>query len=115
MTREEEAGQNTDKEIWRERPDDYYSDSIHVTQTGGIGINVGGTVFVRPVREWHGVMRRLDEADKVIEQLREALEPFLDHDCENPARCRMMRSLNQGAVLCRICEAQAALAAGKES
>jgi len=56
-----------------------------------------------------------DEADRVIGQLREALEPFLDHDCENPARCRMMRSLNQGAVLCRICEAQAAPRGGKEA
>ena len=54
------------------------------------------------------------EKDREITRLREALEPFLDHDCENPARCRMMRSLNQGAVLCRICEAQAALAAGRK-
>ena len=61
------------------------------------------------------LLKHADEADRVISRLREALEPFLDHDCENPARCRMMRQLNQGAVLCRICEAQAALAAGKES
>lgn len=29
---------NTDRELWRER-DDYYADSIHVTEGGGIGIN----------------------------------------------------------------------------
>jgi hypothetical protein len=28
---------NTDKEIWRERPADFYADSIHVTTQGGIG------------------------------------------------------------------------------
>lgn len=44
---------NTDKELWREIEDDYYSPSIHVTEHGGIGINVGGCVAVKPVREWH--------------------------------------------------------------
>jgi hypothetical protein len=44
---------NTDREIWRERAGDYYADSIHVTQSGGIGINCGGYVYVLPVREWH--------------------------------------------------------------
>src|SRR5688572_30820417 len=43
---------NTDRELWRER-DDYYADSIHVTEGGGIGINCGGTVIVKPLREWH--------------------------------------------------------------
>jgi hypothetical protein len=53
MRRENEACQNTDKEIWRERPDDYYADSIHVTIGGGIGLNCGGTVIVLPIRTWH--------------------------------------------------------------
>ena len=44
---------NTDREIYRERPDDYYADSIHVTEGGGIGINCGGMVYVKPLREWH--------------------------------------------------------------
>lgn len=44
---------NTDREIWREDPGDPYSPSIHVTADGMIGINVGGTVFVRDVRSWH--------------------------------------------------------------
>lgn len=47
------AAANTDKEIWREREGDYYADSIHLTETGGIGINCGGTVYVKPLREWH--------------------------------------------------------------
>lgn len=44
---------NTDRELWRERPGDYYADSIHVTADGNIGINCGGTVRVMPLREWH--------------------------------------------------------------
>ena len=44
---------NTDRELWRERPDDFYADSIHVTASGAIGINCGGTVLVLPLQEWH--------------------------------------------------------------
>jgi hypothetical protein len=50
---EHQASKNTDREIWREREDDYYADSIHVTEQGGIGINCGGYVITLPVREWH--------------------------------------------------------------
>ena len=49
----ENAAQNTDKEIYREDVGNYYSDSIHVTEHGGIGINCGGTVIVKTIREWH--------------------------------------------------------------
>lgn len=45
--------ENTDVELWRERRGDYYSDSMHVTQEGAIGINVGGLVFVKSLKEWH--------------------------------------------------------------
>lgn len=51
-SREQRAALNTDREIWRAK-DDYYSPSIHVTEGRGIGINVGGTVYVRPVEHWH--------------------------------------------------------------
>jgi hypothetical protein len=44
---------NTDKEIWSEKPGDYYADSIHVTEGGNIGINCGGHVIVAPVIKWH--------------------------------------------------------------
>jgi hypothetical protein len=44
---------NTDKEIWRENPDDYYSPSIHATQNGHIGISVGGRVIVLDIQTWH--------------------------------------------------------------
>lgn len=44
---------NTDRTIWQEVEGDYYAPSIHVTAGGGVGINVGGTVCVLPIREWH--------------------------------------------------------------
>lgn len=43
---------NTDHELWREREGDYYADSIHVTESGGIGINAGGLVVVKTLRAW---------------------------------------------------------------
>lgn len=49
----DEAKVNTDREIWCEREGDFYADSIHVTEGGGIGIDCGGYVIVMPVREWH--------------------------------------------------------------
>ena len=52
------TAKNTDRELYRE-PDtgggSYYSDSIHVTQSGGIGINCGGHVIVLPLRKWHAL------------------------------------------------------------
>jgi hypothetical protein len=50
------AKQNTDRELWRERPDDYYAASLHVTEGGGIGMNVGGHVIVKPIRDWHALV-----------------------------------------------------------
>jgi hypothetical protein len=58
---------NTDKEIWREVGGDYYSPSIHVTVNRQIGINVGGYVFVKDVREWHGLARKKDEEEGNVE------------------------------------------------
>lgn len=49
------CAENTDKELWREKDGDYYADSIHVTETGEIGINVGGIVIVKPLRAWHAL------------------------------------------------------------
>lgn len=49
----EQPVENTDTELWRERPDDYYAHSIHVTNEGSIGINVGGYVIVQPLEDWH--------------------------------------------------------------
>lgn len=46
------ACKNTDIELWREREGDYYCDSVHVTQSGGLGINHGGFVQVKSLAQW---------------------------------------------------------------
>lgn len=61
------ACQNTDREIWRKRPGDFYSPSIHVTENGNIGINFGGSVIVAPVERWHAWgQKSLAESDQCI-------------------------------------------------
>jgi hypothetical protein len=50
---DDSLAKNTDKEIWRERPGDYYSDAILVTEHGSIGINCGGNVICRTAKQWH--------------------------------------------------------------
>jgi hypothetical protein len=51
-----QACENTDRELWR-GPDegcgDYYADSIFITKEGTLGINCGGSVYVKSIREWH--------------------------------------------------------------
>ena len=44
---------NTDRVIWITANEPSYCDSIHVTEYGGIGIDCGGLVIVKPLREWH--------------------------------------------------------------
>lgn len=52
---DQNQAKNTDRELWC-GPDEgngsYYADSIHVTEGGGIGINCGGYVIVKPLKEW---------------------------------------------------------------
>jgi hypothetical protein len=52
LSENHQACENTDREIWRKVPGDYYADSIHVTKEGAIGINCGGFVRVMPVEAW---------------------------------------------------------------
>jgi hypothetical protein len=49
----DQAVQNTDRELWREKEGDYYSPNLFVTSEGGIGMNVGGYCIVMPIKEWH--------------------------------------------------------------
>lgn len=67
---------NTDRELWRERPDDYYADSLHVTEGGGIGINCGGHVIVQPIREWHRLANA--EIERMKEPASQPSEPSKD-------------------------------------
>ena len=64
------ACENTDRELWREREGDYYANSIFVTKHSGIGINCGGSVIVRPIREWHKLASDLQAANVEIENLK---------------------------------------------
>jgi hypothetical protein len=52
MSDDMRAVMNTDRELWREREGDAYADSMFVTACGSIGINVGGHVIVKPLRDW---------------------------------------------------------------
>lgn len=52
MLRDNNSAMNTDKEIWRQNPDDYYSPSIHVTESGGIRINYKGLVLTASIEYW---------------------------------------------------------------
>lgn len=51
-----ESAANTDRELYREDTGDpagsYYENSVHVTASGAIGMNVGGHVIVMPIAEW---------------------------------------------------------------
>lgn len=74
----EQCCENTDREIWRRDggdptdPDNYYQPSIHVTKEGAIGIRVGGTVYVKPIEEWH----RLGEFFQTYVRLQRLLFDF---------------------------------------
>jgi len=101
------AQQNTDKELWREREGDNYADSIHVTKEGGIGINCGGTVFVRTLRAWHALAKAAlapeqpGEDDTVMRKYRNWHHKHPDNDAgAAPLRgiTEAQFSLDQGAA-----------------
>jgi hypothetical protein len=71
-----EAKLNTDRELWRELEGDYYSDSIFVTEAGGIGINCGGNVIVKPLKDWHTAM---NNHHKSAMEIRAAVLNEVDH------------------------------------
>lgn len=47
-----EPCQNEDRQLWQESDENGHR-SLHVTKGGGIGINVGGNVWVMPLAKWH--------------------------------------------------------------
>lgn len=67
------GAKNTDRELWREKEGDYYSDSLHVTATGGIGMNVGGSVIVKPLRQWFALAVEREEIAKQISQVKQMI------------------------------------------
>ena len=62
--------ENTDRHLWPETsPVDAPEEKLFVTSAGGIGINIGGHVIVRPLREWHRLAASQPD--------REALKEFI--------------------------------------
>lgn len=53
----DKASINTDRELFKETAKDWkdegYMPKVFVTKEESIGMNVGGMVFVMPIREWH--------------------------------------------------------------
>ena len=63
--------ENTDRELWR----DDWQGTIFITERGGVGINVGGHVIVKPLRDWHKAFAEAtapptpDEDDELVARL----------------------------------------------
>ena len=70
------VAQNTDRELYREGGNDY-SPSIHVTESGGIGINVGGHVLVASLRNWHDAGNKVLTVDPTLPSWRYRLAMWL--------------------------------------
>ena len=51
-----DACNSGDTVIWKEKHSNHwgsFDDTIFVTATGGIGMNVAGSVYVLPLKAWH--------------------------------------------------------------
>ena len=52
MAKSNKASVNTDQEIYREIPGDFYSSSISITRDKDIQIHKGGRVIELPLKKW---------------------------------------------------------------
>ncbi|PFP30235.1 hypothetical protein COJ96_05855 [Bacillus sp. AFS073361] len=88
------ANVNTDKEIWREIEGDYYAPSIHVHSSGKIGINVGGTVHIKDVRDWHNLAQEDWKSEEVTVDGTQASEQVeVDERDASPSVVEMLANL----------------------
>ena len=71
------AAQNTDIELWRETPGDYYADSVFVTKGGGIGIKVAGKVYVRTPRRWQELVEENYRMREFLDNVRRVMDETL--------------------------------------
>ena len=60
------ACKNTDRHLWPQVSDDVDCPKLFVTPGGGIAINVGGHVIVKPLSEWHKLARASSPAQEPI-------------------------------------------------
>jgi hypothetical protein len=77
MSEEDRPKQNTDIELWRERPGDFYSDSVLLTKGGGIGIKCGGKVIVRTPRRWQATVEENDRLRDMVRTIRGVMDDML--------------------------------------
>lgn len=70
---------NPPKEIWREKPGDFYSDSIEIYDDKPVmRIDCGGIVITQTVRLWHGESERLSEVGALLVEEKAAREEAED-------------------------------------
>lgn len=79
MTENNKPMKNTDTELFREVEGDHYSPSLHKTESGGIGIDIGGYVIVRSLRSWHNLDIKNKQLQSEDQRLRELLEECRDY------------------------------------
>lgn len=96
-----EAAKNTDRELWRDHNGDYYGNSIFVTESGGIGINCGGSVVVKPLREWFALTAAAEVGDDWVGEIdRKAAKVAALHIADVRAatieRCAQLAETYQG-------------------
>jgi hypothetical protein len=75
----DQCAQNTDSQLWREPPGDAYANSIHVTEGGSIGINVGGLVFVKTLAQWHALAEAAQHVAEPTAAPNEPVAPPVDY------------------------------------
>lgn len=92
--KEHQAYQNTDTEIYRGPSrcewgdeDRFYADSLHITKEGALGINCGGYVIVRPIREWFSLAKnqhaKLLQAVEMAREIKPQETTFLRYELED--------------------------------
>jgi len=95
---DEQCAANTDREIWREREGDYYADSIHVTDSGGIGINCGGHVIVAPIRKWHASLRAQEGMVMVPRELYDSCGIYVELGINSDIRPQQVDAVLHAAI-----------------
>lgn len=71
---------NTDKTLWQKEG----VGRIFITEQDGLGIEVGGRVFVKPIKDWHNfsfynaTLKSADETFKDIRLIRATLQALVD-------------------------------------
>jgi len=56
--------ENTDIELWSDDHDDPFTSRLFATmREGGIGVSVGGRVYVKTLKEWHALAVAADDSN----------------------------------------------------